>query len=241
MFILKNKLLFTISYFSILIIDIVVKFNLEKIPFRFFTKPLIIVFLLLFYWVNNKGGFTKKHFFMIIALFFFLMGDMFLLFKDVATLFSLGMLSFVLGKLFYAFRFSNQNDFKLTRLFPILSFCFIYIFIILSVIYDNLGSYFFPVLIYLFIAMLVLQFAYLRKSEVNYKSYLIVGIGILFSILSDSIAVLSRFYYNGFFYEKITVILFYGISQYLIVVGIIAEKPNTEDKFGISYNDYVDN
>ncbi|WP_055442352.1 lysoplasmalogenase family protein [Lacinutrix himadriensis] len=224
MFILKNKLHFSILYFSILIIDIIVKLGLDTIPFRFITKPLIVVSLVFFYWINNNEKSKRKFVFMVLALFFFLLGDIFLIFKDVSLLFSLGMLGFILGKLFFTFRFSNQNDFKLVRLLPIVVFCFVYIFVVLNIIYDNLGGYFIPVLTYLFVAMLTLQFAYLRKSGVDAKSYLTVGIGILFSVVADSVAVLAQFYENNFFYDKVTVILFYGISQYLIVMGIIEEK-----------------
>jgi len=229
MFIFKNKLYFSVLYFSILIIDILVKLGLDTIPFRFITKPLIVISLVVFYWINAKEKSKKKFVFMILALIFFLLGDVFLIFKDVSLLFSLGMLGFILGKLFYAFRFSNQNDFKLVRLLPIVVFCFVYIFVVLNIIYDNLGEYFFPVLIYLFVAMLTLQFAYLRKSGVDTKSYLTVGIGILFSVMADSIAVLAQFYQDNFFYDYITVILFYGISQYLIVIGILEEKVKIEN------------
>lgn len=228
MFILKNKLYFSILYFSILIIDIIVKLGLDTIPFRFITKPLVLISLVFFYWINANEKSKRKFVFMILALFFFLLGDIFLIFKDVSLLFLLGMLGFILGKLFYTFRFSNPHDFKLVRLLPIVVFCFVYIFIVLNIIYDNLGEYFFPVLIYLFVAMLTLQFAYLRKSGVDKKSYLIVGVGILFSVFADSIAVLAQFYRHNFLYDYVTVMLFYGISQYLIVMGIIEEKVKIE-------------
>ncbi|QRM89907.1 hypothetical protein FG167_11920 [Lacinutrix sp. WUR7] len=231
MFILKNKFYFSILYFSILIIDIIVKFGLDAIPFRFITKPLIVVSLVLFYWMNSNEKSKRNFVFMVLALFFFLLGDIFLIFKDVSLLFSLGMLGFIFGKLFFTFRFSNQNDFKLVRLLPVVIFCFVYIFVVLNIIYDNLGDYFIPVLVYLFVAMLTLQFAYLRKSGVDTKSYLSVGIGILFSVVADSVAVLAQFYENNFFYDKVTVILFYGISQYLIVMGIIEEKAKIDNSF----------
>ncbi|MBU2938889.1 lysoplasmalogenase [Lacinutrix sp. C3R15] len=233
MLIFKNKLFFSILYFAILLIDIVVKLNFDKIPFRLFTKPLVVVSLICFYLINNNEKSKKKYFFMIFALSFFLLGDIFLIFSEFSILFSLGMLGFVLGKLFYAFRFSNHNDFNLTRLIPIIIFCFIYIFILLNIIYDNLDIYFFPVLIYLFVAMLVLQFAYLRKSGVDKKSYLIVGIGVLFSVFADTIAVLDHFYRNGIFFEKITLMLFYSISQFLIVMGILEEKIITDNLFSL--------
>ena len=224
MFIFKNKRFFTIFYFSILTIDLIVKLNLETIPFRLITKPSIVLSLLIYYLLNKKEKGKKKFLFMILALSFFMLGDLFFIFNGTSVLFALGMSCFVIGKLFYAFRFSNENDFKLIKLLPLLIFCFTYILIILSIVYDNLGTYFFPALLYLFVAMLVLQFTHLRKSEVDRRSYLIVGLGVFCSVFADSISVLHTFYSNGIFYEEISVILFYGISQYLIVMGILEEK-----------------
>ncbi|MDO6597038.1 lysoplasmalogenase family protein [Oceanihabitans sp. 2_MG-2023] len=236
MFIFKNKRIFSVLYFSILLLDIILKLNIDTISFRLITKPFLMISLLVYYIINHKEKSKNKFLFMIIALSLFLVGDILFIFKNISVLFTLGMFSFVLGKLFFAFKFSNQNDFKLIKLFPILSFCFIYILIILNIVYDKLEGYFFPVLFYLFVAMLVLQFAYLRKSEVDRKSYLIVGLGVLFSVFSDSISVLHVFYSEGIFYEKVTVILLYGISQYLIVTGIVSEKIIKKNK-----NLYEDN
>jgi len=141
---------------------------------------------------------------MLIALSCFLLGDLILINTYSGNMYSAGMLFFVIGKLFYAIRFSNTRDFKLSRLLPFLFLCFIYILWMMNLIYDNLGALFFPILIYFFAAIIVLQMAFLRKIH------------------------------------KTTIMLFYGISQYLVVLGITKEvKLPSEDhqKEAHKYND----
>jgi hypothetical protein len=122
----KNITYFSILFFSIILADILVKINYESIPLRLLTKSLIVGSLLFYYIVNNQEISKKKFFYMIIALSCFLIGDILIVFYNVTICFMLGMLLFVFGKIFYAFRFSNQKDFKLTRLIPFLVITFIY-------------------------------------------------------------------------------------------------------------------
>jgi hypothetical protein len=89
--------------------------------------------------------------------------------------------------------------------------------------YDYLNEFFIPVIVYLFAILLVAQFAFLRKGVVNNASYKLVMLGIVFSIISDTIAILESFYDSDIAYNKITLMLFYGLSQYFIVIGILKE------------------
>lgn len=197
-------------------------------PYRYISKTLLIGWLVAFYLMNQKET-SKKHFwFMIIALSSFIIGDWLLIEPKNTALFASGMMFFIVGKLFYAFRFSNQRDFKLGRLLPFLSICFLYILWLMNLIYDNLHQLFFPVLIYFFASIIVLQFAFLRKGDVNSHSYYLVFIGMIVSMASDSITALKVFYMPDFAYEKVTIMLFYGVSQYLIVLGITREVKQKE-------------
>lgn len=202
---------------------------MDAMPYRYISKTLVLVFLLFFYLINQKET-SKKHFwFMTIALVSFLLGDWLLINPKNTTLFATGMMFFIIGKLFYAFRFSNQRDFKLSRLMPFLVVCFLYILWLMDLIYDNLHQLFLPVLIYFFASIIVLQFAFLRKYDVNKSSYFLVFIGMILSMASDSITALKTFYVPNFAYEKVTIMLFYGIAQYLIVLGIVKEKKQPEE------------
>lgn len=109
----------------------------------------------------------------------------------------------------------------------------------MNLIYDNLHQLFLPVMIYFFASIIVLQFAFLRKDDVNRLSYLLVFIGTILCIVSDSVTALKTFYIPNFAYEKITIMLFYGIGQYLIVFGITKEVKQPVDDLLITSKDYI--
>ncbi len=220
----KNTYLFSILFFLTLFTDILIKLSSDILIYRFISKSLVIILLLVYYLVNNKERFKLKRIFIICALLFFLTGDAFLILHTHAACFVTGTFCFILGKMFYALCFSNKRDFSLLKLLPFLTFCFIYLVGLLILIYKNLDSYFFLILLYLFAAMTTIAFAYLRKGEVNLTSYKWVLIGIFFSILSDNITGLRLFYDNDFAYHSITIMLFYGLSQYFIVLGVVKEN-----------------
>ena len=216
-----NKLYFFILFFSILILDIFVKLNFESIPYRLISKPLVILSLFSFFLINNKTELKKDY--IIIALLSFFIGDFFLIFDYINTLYITGIIFFIVGKLCYAKRFSNQQDFKIIRLLPFLIMCFAYMIFIMMLVLDNLGIFFLPSLVYLYSCLLVLLFAYLRKGVVNKKSYILVLIGVTITILCDSITLIQSFYYKDFPFYKIAIMLFYGISQYFIITGLVEE------------------
>lgn len=100
----------------------------------------------------------------------------------------------------------------------------------MMLVYNNLGQYFLVLLIYLFVVMMLAQFAYLTRNEVNKTSYWLVLIGVLFSMFSDSINILKVFYNDEIAYNNISIMLFYGVSQYLIILGIVTERKGDDKK-----------
>lgn len=220
----KNKTNFTILFGVLLTLDIYVKTNLDAVPYRYFTKPLIMGLLIFYYFLNRKNPNLKKHKFMTIALFSFLIGDILLIHYQIISIYIFALILFVIGKLFYAIRFSNQKDFKLLRLMPFFIGCFLYMVGIMFLVMNNLNDFFIPTLLYLFSCLIVFLFGILRKNAVNYKSYVLVIIGISFSVFSDSISVLESFYDPNFPFHEIGIMFFYGISQYFIVLGITEEE-----------------
>ena len=172
--ILTDFTYFSIVFFTFLALDIFVKLQLDAMPYRYISKSIVLLLLILFFIKNHKEK-SRKHFrFMILALICFLVGDWLLIETKNTTLFASGMMFFIFGKLFYVLRFSHQRDFRLSRLFPFLVICFLYIAGLMNLIYDNLHQLFIPVMIYFFASIIVLQFAFLRKDDVNGLSYLLV-------------------------------------------------------------------
>ncbi len=224
MFIFKNKLFFSILFFAFLLLDVFMKLNYNEFSYRVFTKPIMLILLFFFYIFNNNEKSKNRKFYVICALFFLLVGEMFVAYKEHLTFLSFSLLCFTLSKLFYIFRFSNQNDFKMTRLLPVLSFCFVYIVVLFNLIYENLGNFMIPVLLFLFLTMIIIQFVFLRKSEVDYQSYLLVGFGILFSVIAETLAILDIFYSKKFLEESVILLVLYSVSHYLVILGLVTEK-----------------
>lgn len=81
-----------------------------------------------------------------------------------------------------------------------------------------------PVLLFLFLTMIIIQFVFLRKSEVDYQSYLLVGFGILFSVIAETLAILDIFYSKKFLEESVILLVLYSVSHYLVILGLVTEK-----------------
>lgn len=221
--VLTNKFYFSLLFFCILFLDIYVKLNLEAVPYRLITKPFVVLSLLLFFMTNTSKSQLKSKY-VIIGLISFLIGDILLIFYNIPLIYIIAIVLFVVGKLCYAKRFANQRDFSIVGLVPFFILCFAFMVFIMLLVLDNLGAFFIPTLLYLFSCLIVMLFAFLRKGDVNTKSFVIVLIGVTIAIICDSIAVIQSFYYNSFPLHEMLIMLLYGLSQYLIIIGLIEEK-----------------
>lgn len=221
----NNTLYFSALYALLFIIDSFVKVVFPASVFRYVTKATLIIALLYYFLLNNKENNESNVKLIVFAICGFLIGDALITASVNSRHFLvLGVIFFGIGKILYSIRFSNTKDFNILKLMPFLLFCFSYMTIVMLLVYDTLGNYFIPVLLYLFIVMLTAQFAYLRRYEVNKKSYILVLIGVIFSMFSDSITILKEFYDQSIAYNQYTIMLFYALSQYFIIVGVAKEK-----------------
>jgi len=227
-FIFKNTLRFTILYLFLYVLDSFFKNNEALYSYRYFTKLALGITLLVFYLFKTKQKDISKKRLVIYALSLFIIGDVFFITGNSGemTHFVFAAFLFIGAKICYSIRFLNSKDFKISKLIPFLILGFAYMTIITDLVYNNLGHYFFPFLIYLFVVLLLMQFAYLRKPEVNIISFWLVIIGVVAFMIADSINILKMFYNPLIAYNKITVMFFYSLAQYLIVLGILKETNN---------------
>ncbi len=221
--VLNNVLHFAILYFAILFLDLSFMIWIDAELIRLTTKPVLIILLIAFYASNDNESSSNKFIFLILALSCFMLANIMTLFKAEPVVLMAGSLFFILAKMFYVFRFSNERDFKLVSSIPFVSLYLIYMFIILNLTMENLGDSLIPVLVFLFVTLIALQFAFLRKQAVNKRSYQLVMLGMLLLLVADTSAVLSNFYYRFTFQEVVTM-FFYGLSQFLIILGLVHEK-----------------
>ena len=224
-FIFKNTLVFSILFFTILSVDLFLKANSYDLPYRYFTKTALIFFVGLFYYFNKNKAISKfKNRITYLALTLFLVADLILINSEDQFLYLFGLSVFLLGKLMYAVRFSNDYDFNLVKLIPFFLFCILYMFSLLFIVFENLDTFFVTALVYLFACLIVALFSYMRLGSVNKLSFILVLLGILCSILSDTFAALGTFYSGDTVISKVVVMLFYALSQYFIVIGLAKEE-----------------
>lgn len=214
---------FSVVFTIILFVDIGVKIYLDEFPYRYISKPLVVLLLIIFYYVNLKAPFKSKDKYVFLGLLSFLLGDLFVINHLEMSFFVSTMLLFSLGKFFYCLKFTNTEDFSINRLVPFLTFCFIFMVLVFRLIFQNSGNYFLPVLIYFFVSLLMALFGFLRKNAVNKASYKLVFIGIIFFLISETIMVIKTFH-NEIIFEDFLIMFAYGFPQYFIVRGLILEN-----------------
>lgn len=219
----NSTLKFSLVYFSLLLLDLLIIVWGSNELWRLGTMPVIALLLIVFYIYNDKSAQPWKFAFMVIALSWFLLANIAVLFRNEPIMLILISVFFILGNVFYILRFSNNRDFDFIRLLPILALYLIYMFVILQLTQDRLGDLLIPIFIFLFVTLLTIQFALLRKSAVTKNSYYMVIIGLLFLLMSHTSAVLSVFY-KTFDNQDVLTMLLYSIAQFLIVIGVVNEK-----------------
>ncbi|MFD1163549.1 lysoplasmalogenase family protein [Hwangdonia seohaensis] len=219
-----NHKQFALLYFIVLSIDIVVKLNCAQFPYRFMSKPWVIIILLGYFYFNLINKNDTKHKMVFWALLSFLLGDLIILLKgDSVVLLGITIAFFTAAKLFLSYTFSHNKDFSVSRLIPFTSILFVYTVFMTWFLYDDLKAFFVPALISFFISLLMLQFAFLRQVVFNKKSFKCVFIGVLSYVASEGLQAVQLF--KGMFpLQEFLSTLFYGFGLYAIVFGILNEK-----------------
>lgn len=220
--------MFSVLYFSVMGMDLVVMFIPDVEFLRLFTKPSLLLLLILYYSSNDDESVSKDFVFTILALSFFLVANLATYFYQEPLLIMTASICFILGKIFYICRFSNGKGFNIVNFLPFLASYLLYIFVILNLTLDNLGSSLIPILLFLFVTYLAVQFALLRKGTVSKSSYQLVIFGMVTLMLSDTLSVLGAFH-RYWPWERFLTMMFYATAQYLLVMGLVKEKKEPMD------------
>tara|TARA_R110002049_G_scaffold143647_6_gene305851 strand:+ start:87 stop:788 length:702 start_codon:yes stop_codon:yes gene_type:complete len=221
--VLNNEKRFSILFFAILLIDILVKLYCAAFPYRYISKPIVLFILFLYYYINNKERKKKKKLWVIIALTSFFIGDILIINHTNIIFLGASLFCFSVAKIFLSFRFSHKADFNIVRLVPFSIIIFAYTVFIVSLLYDSLGAFFVPALFSFFLSLLLFQFAFLRKGVFDKVSYLYVFIGVILFIISESLMAIKTFK-TDILLQDFLIMFLYGLALYLITVGIVKEK-----------------
>ncbi|MBJ6367648.1 lysoplasmalogenase family protein [Snuella sedimenti] len=214
---------FTLLFFVILFVDIWVKLYCPIFPYRFISKPFVILVLFAFYYVNKRGKGLKQHLWVFLGLTFFLLGDLLIIKAADIVFLGLSLLLFSLGKIFFCLKFSHKKDFNVLRLVPFSIIMFSYAVFIISIVLNGLKKFLVPALLSFFLSLLMVQFAYLRKGVFNKISYRYVFLGVITFIISESIMAVKTFRQDLPF-QDFLIMMLYGTAMYFIVLGIVRER-----------------
>jgi uncharacterized membrane protein YhhN len=191
------------------------------------VKPLIMIWMATYFLIHRrKQELTRP---VLLAFFFSWLGDMFLMFSDRNELFFFaGVGGFFLAQLSYIViftRYSETGGRGYLQKNLIIGFLFLgYVAGIFYLLYPGLEGLMKPVLLIYALSLIGMSMMALnRKDRVNRRSFLVVFIGSLLFVLSDSMIALDKFYRDiplaGFW-----IMLTYLSAQYLIMRGLLLEK-----------------
>jgi uncharacterized membrane protein YhhN len=224
-----QHLLFGLLFFLLVALDIYFG-STSYIFFRVVSKPLILLSLI-FYFLQNRSGMKQSlSLYTLLALVFSLMGDVFLLFDQLSeAFFVLGLGSFLLAHICYAFCFYLQSNSKIRLDFWVMTLLLSsYGVALYVVLYIHLGNIKIPVAIYILAILIMVITAYKRKGNVSDNGFLMVFIGALSFIISDSLLAINKFLIP-LPYSNFLVMGTYATAQYLIIRGLIKDINGNTD------------
>lgn len=215
----KTEKSFLLFFFMILILELVSDSIESLSTYHYFAKPLILLSLIFFFWKHGLHLSKKAKRFTFLALFFSLIGDILLMFVDISTnFFILGLISFLLAHIMYVLVFLSKKNRK-TKTLLLIILLLIFSSVLFYFLKDGLGDLLLPVLVYMFVILLMVISAFSRKGSVPKRSYILVFLGALFFITSDSLLALNKFY-SPLPLSNISIMFTYSIAQLFIVFGL---------------------
>ena len=205
-----NKIVPLIAFILFCLIDFF-GIYLDKQMMVNFAKPMLMITLFWYYYSNTKK--INIHF--ALGLFFSFLGDVLLL-GTGETYFIFGLLFFLIAHVFYIIMVLKMIRHTKPKEVIIASIPFLMLFIVLiNVLYAGLGSMKIPVFVY---AMTISFFgivSLILYLQTKTKTSLLLVLGVLVFITSDTILALNLFYKKQSFYPLLIMIT-YVLAQYLI-------------------------
>lgn len=212
---------FIVIFCFILIVEILT--GTHYLLLHYFAKPALVISLILFYWKQNSSIPTKIKRLTFGALAFSLLGDILLMFVNKSEhFFTLGLVAFLTAHILYIFVFlKRRNTDKKPYIFSFI--LLVYGGLLFYLLKNNLGDMLIPVIVYMIVILTMASTAYLRKENVPNESYILVCIGAILFMISDSLLALNKFY-EPLPFSNISIMFTYAIAQLSIVFGLLKAR-----------------
>ena len=205
-----NKIIPLIAFMSFCLIDFF-GIYLDKQMMVDFAKPMLMITLFWYYYSNAKK--LNKYF--VLGLFFSFLGDILLLGVG-AMYFVFGLLFFLIAHVFYIIMVLKIIQITKPKEFIIAGVPFLLLFLVLmNVLYAGLGIMKIPVIIYAVTISFFGIVSLILYLQAKTKISLLLLVGVLTFITSDTILALNLFYKKQSFYPLL-IMMTYVLAQYLI-------------------------
>jgi uncharacterized membrane protein YhhN len=176
-----------------------------------FAKPMLMITLFWYYYSNAKK--LNKYF--VLGLFFSFLGDILLL-GTGEMYFVFGLLFFLIAHVFYIIIVLKIIQITKPKEFIIASVPFLLLFLVLmNVLYAGLGAIKIPVIIYAITISFFGIVSLILYLQAKTKISMLLLVGVLTFITSDTILALNLFYKKQSFYPLL-IMMTYVLAQYLI-------------------------
>jgi len=198
-------------------------FNLALL--NFITKPLLVPALAVYYLVAT----SQRSYLFLTALFFCWLGDILLMLQRDELFFIAGLVAFLTGHVLYIICYRNfrsagtgltgpqQIRFSLPIILAGTG--------LVTILFPHLGGLQIPVLVYALVITVMAMQALFRYGYTNSKSFVLVFVGAVSFMISDSLLAINKFM-QPLPLAGLAVMLTYLLAQYLIVEGVVRHEKN---------------
>lgn len=193
--------------------------------FSLVTKMLLLGLLLNFFWFHSSSLKAVERVFVVLAIITFSLGELFMMITNDLNVIVSGFLLLLAAKLLYSCAFVFRVNLDIDRILPYLVFVTLYSLTIIYFLYEVPEHV--PAYIFLVITLIMLNFAYLRYENVGSGSFILVLAGAALVLVSETILVFDRSFSTSRL-SGIMIVLLYGMSQYLMVHGMVLEPERAE-------------
>lgn len=226
---MKFLKVFIVIFLLNLSLDIYFNNAKEFSQFRLISKPLITILLAVFFYINSRRMQSRHRLLILGALVSLCIGDTILLEDMPFYSFIFGLAFFLVAMLFYSLYFYKQARYDIDRLIPFLAASLLISLSMIYLIFDSLNNLLIPVILYMATVLNFLKLAYLRYKNVNSLSYRLILFGVILFTVAQILIALNRFH-QALPYKDIAIMSLYGVSQLLIILGILTFKAQEESK-----------
>jgi uncharacterized membrane protein YhhN len=219
----KTEKSFSILFIILLAFEIMTS-SFESISnFNYAAKPALLISLIIFFWKQSSSLDKKIKLMIYLALVFSLLGDILLMFvNQSANFFIGGLIAFLTAHIFYVFVFLKQRN-KSKNGMVFIGLILAYGALLFYLLGDGLGDMLLPVILYMIVILSMATTAYLRQGKVVKNSFVLVFIGAILFMISDSILALNKFY-QPLSFTNISIMFTYGFAQLFIVFGLLKQR-----------------